>query len=62
MQQSGFEWLYRLLRNPRRLAKRYLIRGPLIFLLLWRIEFRLRQSKTVAVETKEMPTVPASAV
>ena len=27
MQRLGIEWLYRLLRNPRRLAKRYLIRG-----------------------------------
>ncbi|MDP9008623.1 MAG: WecB/TagA/CpsF family glycosyltransferase [Pseudomonadota bacterium] len=42
MQQLGFEWLFRLLQNPRRLAKRYLVRGPIIFLLLWRIELRLR--------------------
>jgi exopolysaccharide biosynthesis WecB/TagA/CpsF family protein len=44
MQQAGFEWLYRLSRNPRRLWKRYLLRGPKIFLLLWRIELRLRKS------------------
>ena len=44
MQRTGFEWLFRLLQNPRRMAKRYLVRGPLIFLLLWQIEFRVRKS------------------
>lgn len=28
MQRSGMEWLYRLLREPRRLAKRYLTNNP----------------------------------
>ena len=49
MQQAGLEWLFRLLRNPRRLAMRYLVRGPMIFWLLPRIEFRLRQSAKIAV-------------
>jgi exopolysaccharide biosynthesis WecB/TagA/CpsF family protein len=44
MQRTGFEWLFRLLQNPRRMAKRYLVRGPLIFLFLWKIEFRVRRS------------------
>jgi exopolysaccharide biosynthesis WecB/TagA/CpsF family protein len=44
MQQTGLEWLFRLLQNPRRLAKRYLVRGPVIFLLLRRIELRLRRA------------------
>ena len=43
MQQLGLEWLFRLVMNPRRLARRYLVRGPRIFWLLWRIEFRLRR-------------------
>jgi exopolysaccharide biosynthesis WecB/TagA/CpsF family protein len=43
MQKAGFEWLYRLAQNPRRLAKRYLVRGPSIFWLLWRYELRVRQ-------------------
>ena len=30
MQRIALEWLYRLLSNPRRLASRYLIRGPKI--------------------------------
>jgi exopolysaccharide biosynthesis WecB/TagA/CpsF family protein len=35
MQRSGFEWLFRLMNDPKRLAKRYLLRGPRIFSLLW---------------------------
>jgi exopolysaccharide biosynthesis WecB/TagA/CpsF family protein len=50
MQRLGCEWLFRLMMNPRRLAKRYLVRGPLIFLLLWRVEFRVRHAAT-AVES-----------
>lgn len=44
MQEAGLEWLYRLTRNPRRLWKRYLVRGPRIFWLLWRIELRVRKA------------------
>jgi exopolysaccharide biosynthesis WecB/TagA/CpsF family protein len=32
MQRLGIEWLYRLGQNPRRLARRYLIRSPRFFL------------------------------
>jgi exopolysaccharide biosynthesis WecB/TagA/CpsF family protein len=48
MQQWGLEWSFRLLQNPRRLARRYLVRGPRIFLLLHRIEIRLRPRGTHA--------------
>jgi exopolysaccharide biosynthesis WecB/TagA/CpsF family protein len=41
IQHAGFEWLYRLLNDPTRLARRYLIRGPRIFLLLPRLHFEL---------------------
>jgi exopolysaccharide biosynthesis WecB/TagA/CpsF family protein len=41
MQDIGFEWLYRLVHDPARLARRYLIRGPRIFLLLPRLKFEL---------------------
>jgi exopolysaccharide biosynthesis WecB/TagA/CpsF family protein len=34
MQRLGLEWLFRLLRSPRRLAHRYLVRGPRIFKLM----------------------------
>ncbi|OSC40984.1 WecB/TagA/CpsF family glycosyltransferase [Mycobacterium decipiens] len=32
MQRAGLEWLYRLSREPRRLARRYLLQGPLALL------------------------------
>jgi len=32
MQRSGLEWLYRLTREPRRLARRYLLQGPIALL------------------------------
>jgi len=31
MQRLALEWLHRLLQNPRRLAGRYLVRGPRVF-------------------------------
>jgi exopolysaccharide biosynthesis WecB/TagA/CpsF family protein len=34
LQRLGAEWLFRLLNDPARLAARYLIRGPRVFLLL----------------------------
>jgi exopolysaccharide biosynthesis WecB/TagA/CpsF family protein len=40
MQRIGFEWLFRLVQHPRRMAYRYLIRGPRIFWLAARIELR----------------------
>jgi exopolysaccharide biosynthesis WecB/TagA/CpsF family protein len=58
MQRTGFEWLFRLLQNPRRLAKRYLVRGPLIFLLLWRIEIRLRRTEVGTPNIKAISGVP----
>ncbi len=42
MQRSGCEWLYRLIQDPRRLAKRYLIRGPRIFTLLRKLSIEIR--------------------
>jgi exopolysaccharide biosynthesis WecB/TagA/CpsF family protein len=48
MQQLGMEWLYRLLQNPRRMARRYLVRGPRVFGLLPRTRFLLRPSASRA--------------
>jgi exopolysaccharide biosynthesis WecB/TagA/CpsF family protein len=42
MQRFGMEWLFRLALDPRRLAKRYLVRGPRIFALLRLTHFRVR--------------------
>ncbi len=38
MQRLSLEWLHRLLRNPRRMWKRYLLDGPAIFLQFLRLE------------------------
>jgi exopolysaccharide biosynthesis WecB/TagA/CpsF family protein len=63
MQRLGFEWLFRLMQDPRRMAKRYLVRGPRIFLLLWRIEFRLRRAAAVTAEAKEVSvTSPTTSI
>jgi exopolysaccharide biosynthesis WecB/TagA/CpsF family protein len=42
VQRTGLEWLYRLLRAPRRLAYRYLVRGPRFFAQVSRSRFVLR--------------------
>jgi exopolysaccharide biosynthesis WecB/TagA/CpsF family protein len=47
VQHIGFEWLYRLLRNPRRLAWRYLVRGPKFFVYLGIARPQLRRPKPV---------------
>jgi exopolysaccharide biosynthesis WecB/TagA/CpsF family protein len=44
MQSAGLEWLYRLACNPSRMARRYLIRGPRIFLLLGKVKIVLRRA------------------
>jgi exopolysaccharide biosynthesis WecB/TagA/CpsF family protein len=59
MRKSGFEWLFRLVQNPKRLAKRYLVRGPRIFLLLPHIELRRQRPVTVAREVLTMSGTPA---
>jgi exopolysaccharide biosynthesis WecB/TagA/CpsF family protein len=59
IQKSGFEWLFRLIQNPKRLAKRYLVRGPRIFLLLPNIELRLRRPMAVPGEIQAMSAPPA---
>ncbi len=40
MQRGGLEWGYRLLKEPRRLWRRYLIGNPRFLYLLWRRGFR----------------------
>jgi exopolysaccharide biosynthesis WecB/TagA/CpsF family protein len=44
MQRMALEWLYRLLQDPKRLARRYLIRGPRIFTHLRRSRVVLRKA------------------
>lgn len=58
MRKVGFEWVYRLCNDPVRLARRYLVRGPRILLLLWRIRFvpRLRGASSMAQMTAAAPS------
>jgi N-acetylglucosaminyldiphosphoundecaprenol N-acetyl-beta-D-mannosaminyltransferase len=44
MQRMGLEWLYRLVQDPGRLARRYLVRGPRVFLLLPDTDVSVRPS------------------
>lgn len=46
MRRIGFEWLYRLLHDPRRLAQRYLVRGPRFFRHLRHARFVLRANSS----------------
>ena len=45
MQSLGMEWFYRMMGDPARLARRYLVRGPHIFPLLQRFTFWLRRAR-----------------
>jgi exopolysaccharide biosynthesis WecB/TagA/CpsF family protein len=45
MQRIGMEWSYRMLANPGRLGRRYLVRGLHIFPLLQRLTFWLRRQQ-----------------
>ncbi len=49
MQRLALEWLFRLMQDPKRLARRYLVRGPRIFALLRRSRFILRRATASAV-------------
>lgn len=44
MQRIGMEWLFRLLNDPARLAKRYLVRGPRVFSLLPSTDISVRRA------------------
>ncbi len=46
MQKMSLEWLYRLLQDPKRLAGRYLVRGPRFFSYLRRARFVPRNATT----------------
>jgi exopolysaccharide biosynthesis WecB/TagA/CpsF family protein len=43
MRRFGLEWLFRLMHDPVRLSRRYLLRGPRIFALLARTNVNLRK-------------------
>jgi exopolysaccharide biosynthesis WecB/TagA/CpsF family protein len=45
MQRVGLEWLYRLMQNPRRLAWRYLVRGPKFFAYVGSSQIEVRDTR-----------------
>jgi N-acetylglucosaminyldiphosphoundecaprenol N-acetyl-beta-D-mannosaminyltransferase len=51
MSRAGLEWLYRLAREPRRLAHRYLVRDPEILKVAWQM-MRLPPEARVLEETQ----------
>jgi exopolysaccharide biosynthesis WecB/TagA/CpsF family protein len=55
MQRIGMEWLYRLVQDPGRLARRYLVRGPRVFPLISLTDVIVRPRTTA-------PLVPTSLV
>jgi exopolysaccharide biosynthesis WecB/TagA/CpsF family protein len=59
VQRLGAEWCFRLLMNPPRLARRYLVRGPRIFALLARTQIRFNPSAAAKPAT---PPAPAPAL
>jgi N-acetylglucosaminyldiphosphoundecaprenol N-acetyl-beta-D-mannosaminyltransferase len=49
MQRTGFEWFWRLVQEPRRLWKRYLVHDAMFAVLLWREvvkQFKLKREGT----------------
>jgi UDP-N-acetyl-D-mannosaminuronic acid transferase (WecB/TagA/CpsF family) len=51
MQSTGTEWLYRLLVEPRRLARRYVVGIPAFFAHIARSRAVLRDASTTVGET-----------
>ncbi len=42
VQRAGLEWAWRMVQDPKRLARRYLVEDPALFALLWRERSRRR--------------------
>jgi len=62
MQHMGLEWLFRLVQRPGRMAKRYLIRGPRIFLLLPFLKLRLRVRAASPADPKISTAQPTAVI
>jgi N-acetylglucosaminyldiphosphoundecaprenol N-acetyl-beta-D-mannosaminyltransferase len=48
MQKAGLEWAFRLITNPVRLWRRYLVEGPKIFLIVAKWYFRSKSAPPLA--------------
>ncbi|WP_062235590.1 WecB/TagA/CpsF family glycosyltransferase [Aureimonas sp. N4] len=53
--KAGLEWLHRLAQDPRRMASRYLQRGPAVFALAGREWARLRQEGPMVADRPGSP-------
>jgi UDP-N-acetyl-D-mannosaminuronic acid transferase (WecB/TagA/CpsF family) len=51
VQRIGMEWLFRLVLDPARLARRYLVRGPRVFSLLPLTDVLVRPLVTIRSAT-----------
>jgi N-acetylglucosaminyldiphosphoundecaprenol N-acetyl-beta-D-mannosaminyltransferase len=60
MQRSGLEWFYRLSREPRRLARRYLIQGPIC--LVRALRAQVVHSSGVPQDLRQLASVTVPAV
>ncbi len=45
VQRAGLEWAWRMARDPRRLARRYLVEDPAVLALLWRERSARRRAR-----------------
>lgn len=57
MQRHALEWLFRLLQAPRRMAARYLLRGPRIFALLQHTDIVRRSHDPASRDRKAAPAL-----
>jgi exopolysaccharide biosynthesis WecB/TagA/CpsF family protein len=59
MQERGLEWFWRLSHNPRRMAHRYLVRGPRLFAFLSQMRFVPRRPRlSPDIESIEETALP----
>jgi len=57
MSRAGLEWLFRLLQEPRRLSRRYLLDDPKFLLILYRM---LRTPRALRTRWSELTVAPGS--
>lgn len=53
IQRLGLEWMFRLVQNPRRLAWRYLVRGPKFFAYVGAGQLVVRTVRSEGLQAKE---------
>jgi len=58
MSSSGFEWAFRLAQDPRRLWRRYLVRGPRFVGIVWRTARLLKVQRVRSVSREPAADLP----